>query len=35
LAPTPLVGSVLNRFRAQLLMDDYGYGMSYGYGGYY
>lgn len=35
LAPTPLIGSVLNRFRSQLLTDEYGYGMSYGYGGYY
>jgi protein-tyrosine kinase len=35
LSPTPMVGAVLNRFRTQLLMDDYGYGMSYGYGGYY
>jgi Mrp family chromosome partitioning ATPase len=35
LSPTPMVGAVLNRFRTQLLMDDYGYGVSYGYGGYY
>jgi protein-tyrosine kinase len=35
LSPTPLIGSVLNRFQTQLLVDDYGYGMSYGYGGYY
>ncbi|WP_294393210.1 CpsD/CapB family tyrosine-protein kinase [uncultured Sphingomonas sp.] len=35
LSPTPLIGSVLNRYRSQLLTDEYGYGMSYGYGGYY
>lgn len=35
LAPTPLLGSVLNRYRSQLFANDYGYGFSYGYGGYY
>jgi len=35
LAPTPLIGTVLNRYKNQLFSDDYGYGMSYGYGGYY
>jgi Mrp family chromosome partitioning ATPase len=35
LAPTPLLGSVLNRFQNQLFADEYGYGFSYGYGGYY
>jgi protein-tyrosine kinase len=35
LSPAPLVGSVLNRYRTQILVDEYGYGMSYGYGGYY
>jgi protein-tyrosine kinase len=35
LAPTPLIGSILNRYRSQLLVDEYGYGLSYGYGGYY
>jgi len=33
--PTPFLGTVLNRFRAQILTDEYGYGFSYGYGGYY
>jgi len=35
LQPTPLIGTVLNRYRNQLLADDYGYGYSYGYGSYY
>ena len=35
LHPTPMLGSVLNRYRSQLFSDDYGYGRSYGYGGYY
>ncbi|UAK24143.1 CpsD/CapB family tyrosine-protein kinase [Sphingomonas nostoxanthinifaciens] len=35
LEPTPLIGSVLNRYRNQLFSDEYGYGYSYGYGGYY
>ncbi len=35
LAPTPLIGSVLNRYSSQLFSNDYGYGFSYGYGGYY
>ena len=35
LAPTPLLGSVLNRYRSQIFANDYGYGFSYGYGGYY
>jgi protein-tyrosine kinase len=35
LAPAPMIGSVLNRYRNQLLTDEYGYGLSYGYGGYY
>lgn len=35
LAPTPMIGSVLNRYRNQLFADEYGYGLSYGYGGYY
>jgi protein-tyrosine kinase len=35
LSPTPMIGSVLNRYRNQLLADEYGYGLSYGYGGYY
>jgi len=35
LQPTPLLGTVLNRYRNQLLSDDYGYGVGYGYGAYY
>ena len=35
LAPTPVLGTVLNRYRSQLFGDDYGYGASYGYGAYY
>jgi Mrp family chromosome partitioning ATPase len=35
LSPTPLIGSVLNRFQNQFFTDEYGYGFSYGYGGYY
>lgn len=35
LAPTPCIGTVLNRYKNQLLSDDYGYGVGYGYGAYY
>jgi len=35
LEPTPLVGTVLNRYKQQLFNDEYGYGHSYGYGAYY
>lgn len=35
LSPTPFLGSVLNRYQNQLFSDEYGYGFSYGYGGYY
>ena len=35
LQPTPMIGTILNRYRNQLLADDYGYGFSYGYGAYY
>ena len=35
LSPTPVLGTVLNRYRSQLFGDEYGYGMSYGYGAYY
>jgi capsular exopolysaccharide synthesis family protein len=35
LSPTPFIGAVLNRYRSQLFADEYGYGFSYGYGGYY
>ena len=35
LSPTPLLGSVLNRYRSQLFSDEYGYGFGYGYGAYY
>lgn len=35
LQPTLMLGTVLNRYRNQLLADDYGYGFSYGYGAYY
>ena len=35
LSPTPMLGTVLNRYRSQLFTDEYGYGLSYGYGGYY
>lgn len=35
LSPTPLIGTVLNRYQNQFFADDYGYGASYGYGGYY
>jgi protein-tyrosine kinase len=35
LQPTPLLGTVLNRYRNQLFSDDYGYGVGYGYGAYY
>ena len=30
-----MLGAVLNRYQQQLLSDEYGYGMSYGYGAYY
>lgn len=32
--PTPLIGTVLNRYRSQIFADDYGYGAGYGYGQY-
>lgn len=32
--PTPLIGTVLNRYRSQIFSDDYGYGAGYGYGAY-
>lgn len=35
LQPTQFMGAVLNRYKSQLLADEYGYGFSYGYGGYY
>jgi protein-tyrosine kinase len=35
MTPTPFIGTVLNRYRSQLFADEYGYGFSYGYGGYY
>ncbi|NIJ07801.1 Mrp family chromosome partitioning ATPase [Sphingomonas vulcanisoli] len=35
LQPTPLIGTVLNRYRYNLFNDEYGYGRSYGYGAYY
>ena len=35
LLPTPMLGSVLNRYRSQLFSDEYGYGFGYGYGAYY
>jgi capsular exopolysaccharide synthesis family protein len=35
LSPTPLIGSVLNKYKNQFFTDEYGYGFSYGYGGYY
>ena len=35
LKPTPLIGTVLNRYRYNLFNDEYGYGRSYGYGAYY
>jgi protein-tyrosine kinase len=35
LRPTPVLGTVLNRYNNQLFSDEYGYGMSYGYGAYY
>lgn len=34
LQPTPLIGTVLNRYRSQIFSDDYGYGAGYGYGAY-
>ncbi len=39
LSPAPCIGTVLNRYNAGLVADDYGYGYGYGqgkrYGGYY
>jgi capsular exopolysaccharide synthesis family protein len=35
LSPTPFMGAVLNKYRSQLFVDEYGYGFAYGYGGYY
>lgn len=35
LSPTPCIGTVLNRYKSQLFSDEYGYGLSYGYGAYY
>lgn len=35
LSPAPMLGSVLNRYNRRLFSDDYGYGVSYGYGAYY
>jgi protein-tyrosine kinase len=35
LKPTPCFGTILNRYKAGLLEDDYGYGGGYGYGVYY
>jgi Mrp family chromosome partitioning ATPase len=37
LSPAPCIGTVLNRYNAGLIADDYGYGYGYGqsYGGYY
>jgi Mrp family chromosome partitioning ATPase len=35
LAPAPMLGTVLNRYNRRLFNDDYGYGVSYGYGAYY
>ena len=35
LEPTPLLGTVLNRYKQRLFNDEYGYGHSYGYGAYY
>jgi len=37
LSPAPCIGTVLNRYSAGLVADDYGYGYGYGqsYGGYY
>ncbi len=31
LAPTPVLGTVLNRYRRGLVADEYGYGFAYGY----
>ena len=33
--PTPLLGTVLNKYKQHILSDEYGYGASYGYGSYY
>jgi len=33
--PTPLLGTVLNKYKQNVLSDEYGYGSSYGYGSYY
>jgi protein-tyrosine kinase len=35
LSPAPMLGTVLNRYNRRLFSDDYGYGVSYGYGAYY
>ncbi|PZU06235.1 CpsD/CapB family tyrosine-protein kinase [Sphingomonas sp.] len=35
LSPAPMLGTVLNRYHRRLFSDDYGYGVSYGYGAYY
>ncbi|MDO6416803.1 CpsD/CapB family tyrosine-protein kinase [Sphingomonas sp. BIUV-7] len=35
LSPAPMLGTVLNRYKRRLFSDDYGYGVSYGYGAYY
>lgn len=35
LSPAPVLGTVLNRYNRRLFNDDYGYGVSYGYGAYY
>lgn len=33
--PTPLLGTILNKYKQNVLSDEYGYGASYGYGSYY
>jgi Mrp family chromosome partitioning ATPase len=35
LSPAPMLGTVLNRYNRRIFSDDYGYGVSYGYGAYY
>jgi len=35
LSPAPMLGTVLNRYNRRIFNDDYGYGVSYGYGAYY
>ena len=35
LSPAPMLGTILNRYHRRLFNDDYGYGVSYGYGAYY